>query len=147
MRLWTLHPKYLDPQGLVALWREALLAQKVFRGLTRGYQTHPQLKRFRDRPNPVACIATFLESVQAEATERGYRFDASKIARSRTSRRLVETEGQLLYEWEHLKRKLKLRHPARFAEVSRVRRPEPHPLFRIVAGEVRGWERVRDRET
>jgi len=31
MRLWTIHPKYLDRQGLLALWREALLAQKVLR--------------------------------------------------------------------------------------------------------------------
>lgn len=147
MRLWTLHPKYLDPQGLVALWREALLAQKVLRGLTRGYTAHPQLERFRDRPDPVACIATFLDYVQVEATERGYQFDVSKIARGRTSGRLVETEGQLLYEWEHLKRKLKDRHLARFAEVSHIRRPEPHPLFRIVAGGVRDWERVRDLQT
>jgi hypothetical protein len=43
MRLWSLHPQYLDPQGLVALWREALLAQAVLRGKTRGYKHHPQL--------------------------------------------------------------------------------------------------------
>ena len=41
MRLWTLHPQYLDPRGLVALWREALLAQKVLLGRTRGYRAHP----------------------------------------------------------------------------------------------------------
>jgi len=29
MRLWSLHPRYLDAKGLVALWREGLLAQKV----------------------------------------------------------------------------------------------------------------------
>jgi hypothetical protein len=27
MRIWTVHPRYLDPKGLVAAWREALLAQ------------------------------------------------------------------------------------------------------------------------
>jgi hypothetical protein len=32
MRLWTLHPQYLDPRGLVALWRVALLAQQVLLG-------------------------------------------------------------------------------------------------------------------
>ncbi|HKX52383.1 MAG TPA: pyrimidine dimer DNA glycosylase/endonuclease V [Nitrosospira sp.] len=37
MRLWTLHPRYLDTKGLVAAWREALLAQKVLSGLTSGY--------------------------------------------------------------------------------------------------------------
>jgi hypothetical protein len=41
---------YLDGRGLVALWREALLAQAVLRGRTRGYR-HPQLARFRSREN------------------------------------------------------------------------------------------------
>jgi hypothetical protein len=64
MRLWTLHPKYLDAQGLVALWREGLLAQKVLRGRTRGYRHHPQLARFRAQADPVASIARYLRAVQ-----------------------------------------------------------------------------------
>lgn len=32
MRLWSLHPSYLDAVGLVALWREGLLARKVLQG-------------------------------------------------------------------------------------------------------------------
>ena len=43
MRLWSIHPRYLDSMGLVALWREALLAQAVLRGETKGYKFHPQL--------------------------------------------------------------------------------------------------------
>lgn len=43
MRLWSLHPQYLDAKGLVALWREGLLAQAVLAGQTRGYKRHPQL--------------------------------------------------------------------------------------------------------
>ena len=58
MRLWTLHPRYLDRQGLVALWREALLAQKVLQGQTTGYRHHPQLVRFRAMPDPVAVRGT-----------------------------------------------------------------------------------------
>jgi hypothetical protein len=46
MRLWSVHPRYLDRQGLTAAWREALLAQKVLTGTTRGYRNHPQLVRF-----------------------------------------------------------------------------------------------------
>ena len=38
MRLWSIHPKYLGTKGLVALWREALLAQKVLQGNTKGYK-------------------------------------------------------------------------------------------------------------
>ncbi|MGP1680491.1 MAG: pyrimidine dimer DNA glycosylase/endonuclease V [Giesbergeria sp.] len=36
MRLWSLHPQYLDSKALVALRREGLLAQAVLAGLTRG---------------------------------------------------------------------------------------------------------------
>ena len=43
MRLWSLHPKYLDKLGLLGLWRESLLAQKVLLGKTKGYKNHPQL--------------------------------------------------------------------------------------------------------
>jgi len=38
MRLWTIHPKYLDAKGLVALWRETLLAKHVLEGKTPGYK-------------------------------------------------------------------------------------------------------------
>lgn len=141
MRLWTLHPKYLDPRGLVALWREALLAQAVLLGRTVGYRAHPQLTRFRARPDPVAAVAGYLAGVHAEAAARGYRFDAGKIAAPRTTETMVETRGQLRYEWSRLKAKLAARDPERFERMARVRSPEPHPLFTIVPGPVRDWER------
>ena len=143
MRLWTLHPKYLDARGLVALWREALLAQKVLRGATRGYRHHPQLRRFSGHANPPAALAGYLAAVQEEAARRGYEFDASKIGARRFRGKLKETRGQLLYEWRHLKRKLKKRDPKRLRELASVRIPVSHPLFRIVPGAVRDWEKVR----
>lgn len=143
MRLWTLHPKYLDAQGLVALWREALLAQKVLRGRTRGYRHHPQLIRFREHAKPVAAIATYLSSVHEEATRRGYEFDVSKIARHRGKIKLDETNGQLLYEWAHLKRKLKRRAPNVLASYKDVSKPDPHPLFCMMPGSRRDWEIVK----
>ncbi len=141
MRLWTLHPRYLDAQGLVAAWREALLAQKVLRGRTRGYRHHPQLTRFAAQQRPVAAIATFLAGLAAEARRRGYHFDASKIARPRLHGRMEETRGQLLYEWRHLRAKLRRRSPEAYRRVRSVARPEAHPLFRVVPGGVRDWER------
>lgn len=48
MRIWSLHPKYLDTKGLVALWRETLLAQHVLSGKTKRYKNHPQLARFKN---------------------------------------------------------------------------------------------------
>ena len=144
MRLWTLHPKYLDARGLVALWREALLAQKVLRGATRGYRHHPQLRRFSRLANPPAALAGYLAAVQAEAVRRGYRFDASKIGVKRSRGKLKETRGQLLYEWRHLKRKLKQTRPRNgVRNLATVKIPAPHPLFKIVPGPVRDWEKVR----
>ena len=143
MRLWTLHPKYLDARGLVALWREALLAQKVLCGATRGYRHHPQLRRFAGLADPPAGLAAYLTGVCAEAERRGYRFDATKIGRRRWRGKLPETRGQLLYEWKHLKRKMRRRDPRRLRALAGVKAPAPHPLFRIVSGDVRGWEKVR----
>jgi len=142
MRLWTLHPKYLDAKGLVALWREAFLAQKVLQGKTKGYRRHPQLIRFRAHSKPVAAMASYLKAVHEEACRRGYKFDAAKISRARTKTRLKETDGQLLYEWEHLRRKLRQRNPDVFAMHKNIRQPEPHPLFRISNGKVCGWEKI-----
>jgi Pyrimidine dimer DNA glycosylase len=142
MRLWTLHPRYLDARGLVAAWREALLAQKVLRGATRGYVHHPQLSRFRSHRSPVSAIAAFLAGIADEARKRGYRFDASKIARRRSGSRIRETRGQLLYEWKHLRAKLRARSPQVYRRLRSVKTPEAHPLFRIVAGQIRDWERM-----
>jgi hypothetical protein len=141
VRIWSLHPKYLDRQGLIALWREALLAQKVLRGDTRGYRHHPQLLRFRSQLDPVAAIAQYLEYVFAEAVTRGYKFDLHKIEVRRINVQILVSRDQLLYEWEHLKGKLQARHPERFREYQQVDDPEPHPLFNIVEGEIEDWER------
>src|SRR5512135_117978 len=111
MRLWSLHPRYLDSRGLVAVWREALLAQAVLAGRTRGYQNHPQLRRFRDCSEPRKCIAEYLKAVHAEALRRGYRFDARRIGRGGQVPYIAVTKGQLAYEWTHLRKKLKSRAP------------------------------------
>ncbi|MEN6474842.1 MAG: pyrimidine dimer DNA glycosylase/endonuclease V [Syntrophaceae bacterium] len=141
MRIWTLGPRYLDPQGLTALWREGLLALKVLKGETRGYRHHPQLIRFRACPDPVAAIAAYLHGVYAEACKRGYRFNAAKLPGRQAVALIEETEGQLDYEWELLRRKLAQRSPHLYSELSRITAPQPHPLFRIVPGAVRDWEK------
>lgn len=141
MRLWSLHPSLLDQKGLVALWREALLVQKVLRGLTKGYRCHPQLHRFRKCKAPVTTISAYLWAVHDEATRRGYVFDSSKVARRRRPRTITVTEGQLDFELGHLKGKLRLRDPARYREFRRIRKITAHPLFTIVAGEIEPWER------
>jgi hypothetical protein len=131
----------LDPKGIVAAWREALLAQKVLAGATKGYRHHPHLARFQASADPAAAIATFLAGIAGEADARGYHFDASKILPRRLSGRMPETDGQLLYEWQHLRAKLRVRAPQLFRAFRDTALPEPHPLFRIVSGGVREWER------
>src|SRR5262245_46554908 len=121
MRLWTVHPRYLDAKGLVAAWREALLAQKVLGGKTRGYRHHPQLKRFQEQKRPRAAIASYLTELALEAERRGYEFDGSKIGAYRVRGRIPETRGQLAHEWRHLKAKLKKRSSKTFGEIRHLK--------------------------
>lgn len=141
MRLWSIHPKYLDPQGLVACWREALLARAVLRNETRGYRNHPQLARFRAADNPLASLETYLWGLWEEGTRRGYRFDVDRLGERLPVAPLPVTEGQLAYELAHLRAKLVLRGPAWHETLSSVIEPEPHPLFTVVPGDIEPWER------
>jgi hypothetical protein len=143
LRLWSLHPRYLDSRGLVALWREGLLAQAVLAGQTRGYTRHPQLERFRACRDPLAAIGAYLGEVLREAGARGYRFDGSRILRpARRSRRARPvTTGQLRFEGKHLLRKLRSRDPERAARFRREKRLFSHPFFRVVPGGIASWER------
>lgn len=156
MRLWSLHPRYLDRQGLTATWREALLAQAVLAGRTTGYRSHPQLRRFAGLSDPMGAIGAYLEALADEATGRGYRYDCSRIDRlttgsdgpgTRWDGAIEVTTGQMEYEWGHLVGKLRLRSPdwlaglATRCEVAGAT-CEAHPLFRVVEGSVADWEVV-----
>jgi len=142
MRLWSIHPKYLDSVGLVALWREALLAQAVLRGETKGYQHHPQLQRFREATDPEASVASYLAAVHDESLRRGYSFAAEKVGARRDPTRIEVTRGQLDLEWKHLMAKLRARSPQQHERLLTVSAPEPHPLFTVVNGGVESWERA-----
>lgn len=147
VRIWSLHPRYLDRQGLTACWREALLAQAVLAGRTKGYTRHPQLERFRAAPAPLEAVGAYLLAVADEATARGYRFDLARVLRPQRARgRLTVTSGQLAHEWGHLASKLGQRSPD-WLRALPPGDPEPHPLFRVVPGGVESWEVVADRPT
>lgn len=143
MRLWSLHPRYLDQKGLVALWREALLAQAVLAGRTRGYRHHPQLDRFRQCSAPEQAIAAYLLEVHAEAVRRGYHFDAGRMGPGGGFTPLTVARGQLEYEWIHLQAKLQARVPAWLSRFEPAGLPEPHPLFQVVDGGIAPWEVMR----
>jgi hypothetical protein len=140
MRLWSIHPAYLDVKGLVALWREGLLAQNVLQGNTKGYKNHPQLRRFKNTENPIGAIAGYLKYVADEADIRSYRFDRSKIINKKFKGKLPVTTGQLKYEFTHLLGKLKKRDCELYNQLGRVKKIEPHPVFNKVNGDVEDWE-------
>ena len=145
MRLWTIHPRYLDTKGLVAVWREALLAQKVLKGRTKGYRNHPQLERFKASSDPISAIAKYLRGIYEEASNRGYRFSEEKIESADSHVRIACTRGQLLYEWNHLKEKVRARDAGKYRDIEAIEEPRAHPIFKIVEGSVEAWEVTRGR--
>jgi hypothetical protein len=141
MRLWSLHPRYLDAKGLTAAWREALLARAVLAGRTRGYRAHPQLVRFATSGEPDSAIAAYLGGLFAEACARGYAFDRTKAPDPGPVHPLLVTAGQVAFELQHLRAKLRLRDPARLRLLPRVgERADLHPLFTQVPGPIADWE-------
>ncbi|MCW8925694.1 MAG: pyrimidine dimer DNA glycosylase/endonuclease V [Xanthomonadales bacterium] len=140
MRLWSIHPGYLDVKGLVALWREALLAQNVLLGNTVGYRSHPQLIRFRETDDPAGAIASYLRGVEAEAKARNYNFDGSKINPGYINESLPVTSGQIEYECSHLKKKLKIRDIEKLKNLESAIEVALHPIFKEVSGTVEAWE-------
>lgn len=145
MRLWSLHPRHLDRQGLTGCWRESLLAQAVLAGRTNGYRAHPQLERFRSQPDPQLAVGAYLAALAEEATTRGYRFDRTRIEhpprRGAGPARIPVTDGQLALEWTHLLAKLERRSPDLWEQERQLREPAVHPLFAVVPGRVESWER------
>jgi len=140
MRIWSLHPKYLDTKGLVALWRETLLAKNVLEGKTKGYKNHPQLMRFKNSDNPLQVINQYLSAVYQESLTRGYHFNDVKFNINFHPRTLTVTQGQVAYEMQHLLRKLKTRDSQKYRELINQKIIELHPLFIIIEGEKESWE-------
>lgn len=140
MRIWSIHPKYLDTKGLVALWRETLLAKHVLENKTKGYKNHPQLNRFKNCEQPLHAINYYLSIVQEEAGKRGYQFNRNKIEWSFDQCTIAVTNGQVEYEIEHLKNKLQQRDTAKLKEIISIKRIEAHPLFKVIKGRIEDWE-------
>nr|WP_075859757.1 pyrimidine dimer DNA glycosylase/endonuclease V [Carboxydothermus pertinax] len=142
MRLWSIHPKYLDTKGLLALWREGLLAKKVLEGKTKGYRNHPQLERFKKSTYPLLYLNAYLYQVYLEAKSRGYNFDQSKIEVVNFLPPIPVTIGQIKYEFEHLLNKLIIRDKNRYSKIKNTTEISVNPVFKIIPGEVEGWEKM-----
>ncbi|MFA6571867.1 MAG: pyrimidine dimer DNA glycosylase/endonuclease V [Bacteroidota bacterium] len=144
MRLWSLHPKYLDRIGLIACWRESLLAKKVLENETNGYRRHPQLERFKNYSNPEDAINSYLFFLFLEAKNRGYNFDLSKIEIKKLEKIISLNSGQLDYEFAHLEYKLSKRDRLQFDENKSKKRIICNPVFFIKDGGIENWEKILD---
>lgn len=142
MRLWSIHPKYLDTKGLLAVWRESLLAKKVLEGKTKGYKNHPQLIRFKKLKNPLSAINAYLYEIFREAEKRGYKFDKEKIGPITTKEKIPVNSGQLNYEFNHLLNKLKTRDVETYQKIKDIKKIEVNPVFKIKKGDIEEWEKV-----
>jgi hypothetical protein len=146
MRLWSISPRLLDSKGLIALWRETLLAKNVLQGLTKGYKHHPQLIRFRQSQNPLLAINAYLETIANEATIRHYSFDTSKIDPViNPPEKIKVTTGQLSFEYDHLLKKLKKRSPKHYEKLIALSISPTYfknSIFEVVPGNIEAWEKI-----
>ncbi len=142
MRIWSLHPQYLDSKGLVALWRETLLAKHVLEGKTKGYKNHPQLLRFKNTKNPLGYINRYLSMVYKESVKRGFYFDKSKFEAINFDSKLTVSTGQINFEMQHLLKKLKIRDKKLFEKYKNISQIQPNAIFTIISGEIAAWEVV-----
>ena len=144
MRLWSLSPKYLDRQGLLAVWREGLLAKKVLEGKTKGYTNHPQLDRFKASEDKISYIKAYLLAIVYEAESRGYNFQAAKVGLLKKKLKTIKVNsGQVAYEFSHLLKKLKIRDEKLYKQFKKISKPLLHPLFKVVKGEIEKWEKIK----
>ncbi|MFW6014897.1 MAG: pyrimidine dimer DNA glycosylase/endonuclease V [bacterium] len=147
MRLWSIHPKYLDTKGLVALWRESLLAQKVLEGNTKGYKKHPQLIRFKNNKKPLTIVRKYLFTIYQEAEKRNYNFNYKKIKKADyiikiKIKKIPVSSGQVIYEFKHLKNKLKKRSPTVYNKINKINDiPEVNDIFKVIPGDIAEWEK------
>lgn len=137
MRIWSIHPKYLDSKRLTAVWRETLLARAVLEGKTKSYLNHPQLIRFKNSENSLLFINTYLYHIHQESILREFNFDIGKVNKKITNKKLAVNDRQISYELEHLKKKLN------YPEHLNIKKIIPHPIFHIVKGDIEVWEKVR----
>jgi hypothetical protein len=143
MRLWSLHPKHLDTKGLVALWREGLLAKKVLQGKTKGYKNHSQLIRFKKHSFSLQAVNNYLFYIFCEASKRGFNFNKTKVDRVfKNIEKIKVTSGQVSFEFKHLKKKLRKRNPVFYRKIIKLKNIETHPLFKVIAGKVEFWEKI-----
>ena len=141
MRLWSLHPRYLDPQG----WSrcgETLLARKVLRGETRGYRHHPQLQRFREARDPQSAIDAYLPRSTPRRRRAATRSTRTSSMPTRARKDPGRARATRRARMGHLIAQARVAQPGAHVRWRELQRPRTHPSFRVVAGGVADWERA-----
>lgn len=131
MRMWSFHPKYLDPKGFVAEWRETLLARNVLKGLTKGWVKHPQLNRFRKAKDRIGFINRYLYVIYEDSIRRNYNFDKSKLCYDFSNEVVEISKEDLINEWNVYLNKIKKRSNKLYITMKYIKIPELHPCFII----------------
>jgi len=155
MRLWSLHPKLLDWNGLQGQWKEAIEAQNILMGKSAFHSPkHPQLIRFWNHPYPIRAITYYLFCVWSESIDRGYGYNEDLILKKEDpyifNIPLIKvTRKQLEYEWNLLKAKFTTRKNLKLSPFLQDKdldliEPFAHSLFEVVDGEIEEWERVKE---
>lgn len=163
MRLWSIHPEYLDRAGLLGLWREALLAQQVLHGLSEGYKNHSHMQRFYALPKEDAMqhMSDYLFYIWQEGKLRGYKLNVNNIKDPRNDEPHIMvvpdtlftvTSGQLALEYQILRMKVKERDPRHFERLQnfpthKMWVPKPNPVFTLIHGKKEFWEKWTPKET
>ncbi len=140
MRLWSINFKYLDAKGLVALWRETLLAKNALENKTKGYKNHPQLNRFKQTEKPLEAINQYLAEIYEEAKQRNYNFNKNKIDFNFSPIKIPVHDKQIEYEFSHLMKKLKLRDNEKYQNLKEITDFETAEIFTKIKGEIEDWE-------
>lgn len=145
MRIWSIHPKYLDRKGFGGLWLESIVAKNALEGKTVGYRNHPQLNRFKACSNSVNAINCYLKYVYHESLERKYNFDRNRVDWGCIDTIIPVNKGQVEYEMNHLLSKLKRRDKELYDRYKNIHIDdiELHPVFIMVNGDIEKWEIIK----
>lgn len=142
MRLWSIHPKYLDRAWLLACWREWLLAKKVLEWNTKWYKNHPQLIRFKQLREPLVWINAFLSQIYLESVRRWYKFNSDKICLVSDINIIKVTEWQVQFEVKHLSNKLLIRDYERYLILSKNNKIDINSIFELIPWDIELWEKI-----
>ena len=148
MRIWSLHPQYLDQKGLGGQWEEGIIAQNTLFFQEGKYLNYPVLHRVKAHQEPVAWIGMYLNEILKEANvNRGYNYNDQLIKQLKPTLPMPVTRGQLYYEWTLLQGRLQKRDPVKMSlnDGVDINNIKANPMFYVIDGDIEDWERVKEK--